>query len=172
MIAIKEVLEAATKDVMQASDFQEASAKISAQYDLVSNTLGSIINWIRQAQNSMMSLSSLYEWASLFSEEETEIDELRRRIRMVMLPQAESFLQTLASAERSRSVMQVIQKDFENVPILVDSASGKNKKFLEIFIWDPNLESSALSASLTALYEGDFDNFWEQLRKIQTSEDK
>lgn len=157
----------ANKGYAPVTEMQDAISQIIAELDLVSNTLGTILNWIRLQETAMAALGSLEEWASVAATE-NDVDAIRHRMRIMLLPQVESFVQCISSADKgSRIALPFMSEDLTKIPGLIKKLSDVNVNLLELIEYEPSTKTDLLSSCLNALYRGAVSDFGTRIERLE-----
>ncbi len=153
-------------DESAVDDSHEAAAKIKGRLDLISNTLGTIQNWIRLQEIALAALASLEEWSSVTAQEQ-DIDSIRHRLRIMLLPQVESFVQSISSADKAaRIALPFMSEDLTTIPSLIKNLSAINIHLLELIEYEPSTKTSLLDSGVNALYRGAIPDFQTRLDRL------
>ncbi|MFQ5980502.1 MAG: hypothetical protein ACE5OZ_20380 [Candidatus Heimdallarchaeota archaeon] len=156
----------ANKGYSPVTEMQDAITQIIAELDLVSNTLGTILNWIRLQETAMAALGSLEEWASVAASE-NDVDAIRHRMRLAIQPQVESFVQSISSADKaSRIALPFMSEDLTKIPALIKKLSDVNVHLLELIEYEPSTKTSLLDSGVNALYRGAVDDFQTRIDRL------
>ncbi|MFX0117703.1 MAG: hypothetical protein ACFFB3_24370 [Candidatus Hodarchaeota archaeon] len=157
----------ANKDYESVTELQDAITRIKSELDLVSNTLGTILNWIRLQETALAALSSLQEYSGMFSLE-SDLDTIRHRLRIMLLPQVESFVQSISSADKaSRIALPFMSEDLTKIPSLIKKLSDVNMHLLELIEYEPSTKTSLLDSGVSALYRGAIQDFQNRIERLE-----
>ena len=157
----------ASRGIEGITGLQDAAARVRSELDLISNTLGTIQNWIRLQETALAALGSLEEWASIVAEE-NDIDAIRHRLRIMLLPQVETFVQSISSADKaSRVALPIMSDDLSKIPALIEKLSSINVHLLELIDYEPSTKSSLLDSGVNALYLGAMDDFQDRIDRLE-----
>ncbi|MHA2304157.1 MAG: hypothetical protein ACXACU_02105 [Candidatus Hodarchaeales archaeon] len=159
---LAELLNSLTVLKNQSLENREESYK---QLATVESALETMLNWIILEKNAIKNFETVLEWVELLSKDKTlDTDEARYRIRVVIQPQIESFIQNLALGEKSAlSVLDIINKNLENFADFLKGVQANNFKILSIIGFEPESQTSHLDLALTNLYQGRFKDFQKEL---------
>ena len=157
----------ASRGIEGITGLQDAAARVRSELDLISNTLGTIQNWIRLQETALASLGSIEKWASIVAEE-NDIDAIRHRLRIMLLPQVETFVQSISSADKaSRVALPIMSADLSKIPALIEKLSSINVHLLELIDYEPSTKSSLLDSGVNALYLGAMDDFQDRIDRLE-----
>lgn len=141
------------------------------QLAIIEDALETMLNWIKLEKNAIRNFDTLFEWAEVLSRDETvDIDEIRYRLRVVLQPQVESFIQNVALGERSAlMVRDVALKNLDNFDGFLKNVQSNNFKLLSLIGFEPDSQTSHLNLALINLYQGRFKDFDNELRSINSN---
>lgn len=141
------------------------------QLAVIEDALETMLNWIKLEKNGIRNFDTLFEWAEVLSRDETvDIDEIRYRLRVVLQPQVESFIQNVALGERSAlMVRDVALKNLDNFDGFLKNVQSNNFKLLSLIGFEPDSQTSHLDLALINLYQGRFKDFDNELRSINSN---
>jgi hypothetical protein len=141
------------------------------QLAIIEDALETMLNWIKLEKNGIRNFDTLFEWAEVLSRDETvDIDEIRYRLRVVLQPQVESFIQNVALGERSAlMVRDVALKNLDNFDGFLKNVQSNNFKLLSLIGFEPDSQTSHLDLALINLYQGRFKDFDNELRSINSN---
>ncbi len=152
-------------------ELEDASTRLKAELDLISNTLGTIMNWIRLQETALAALSSLQEWSAVAATE-SDLDAIRHRMRIMIQPQIESFVQSISSADKaSRIALPFMSEDLTKIPSLIKRISDINLHMLELIEYEPSTKTSLLDSGINALYRGAIEDFQTKLERLEKNSD-
>ena len=161
----------AREEYAAVNELQEASTRLKAELDLISNTLGTIMNWIRLQETALAALASLQEWSSVAATE-SDLDAIRHRMRIMIQPQIESFVQSISSADKaSRVALPFMSEDLTKIPSLIKRISDINLHMLELIEYEPSTKTSLLDSGINALYRGAIQDFQTKLERLEKNSD-
>jgi len=141
------------------------------QLAVIEDALETMLNWIKLEKNAIRNFDTLFEWAEVLSRDETvDIDEIRYRLRVVLQPQVESFIQNVALGEKSAlMVRDVALKNLDNFDGFLKNVQSNNFKLLSLIGFEPDSQTSHLDLALINLYQGRFKDFDNELRSINSN---
>ena len=141
------------------------------QLAIIEDALETMLNWIKLEKNGIRNFDTLFEWAEVLSRDETvDIDEIRYRLRVVLQPQVESFIQNVALGEKSAlMVRDVALKNLDNFDGFLKNVQSNNFKLLSLIGFEPDSQTSHLDLALINLYQGRFKDFDNELRSINSN---
>lgn len=145
--------------------------EIYKQLAIIEDALETMLNWIKLEKNGIRNFETLFEWAEVLSKDETiDIDEIRYRLRVVLQPQVESFVQNVALGEKSAlMVRDVALKNLDNFDEFLKKVQNNNFKLLSLIGFEPDSQSSHLDLALINLYQGRFKDFENEIRSINSN---
>ena len=156
-----ETLNLLSSRLLSSPGFKEGLEQyISGDLNRIENALASLLNWVRLQKSAYMSLMSIYDWSKSLYDEDlfSDVDEIRKRIRIMVLSASESLIQELNSSQKAaKTILPKLQHEIERIPSELRRAAEWNQKMLEIFGFDPNSGISDLSIMLHSLYEGSLE---------------
>ncbi|MFX0064592.1 MAG: hypothetical protein ACFFC7_20660 [Candidatus Hermodarchaeota archaeon] len=164
----------ATKSLDVPEDFEEISQNLSTRLQTISDSLASLLNWVRIQQNALTALLSLHSWSKAYSTIETkDVSEIRSRMRLMLLPELEVFIQSLFTADKSRGqILPYFEEQMRIIPKMLQSFSEFNLQLLTLIGFDPSSRVSYLDAGAQALYRGAFGEFSVNMEKIKANIEK
>ncbi len=138
------------------------------QLATVEDALETMLNWIKLEKNGIRNFETLLEWTeNLVKDEKLDKDEIRYRLRVVMQPQVESFIQNITLGEKSAlKILDVVHKNVQNIPKFMRSVQNVNFKLLSIIGYEPESQTSHLDLALLNLYQGRFKDFEKELKLL------
>lgn len=141
------------------------------QLAIIEDALETMLNWIKLEKNAIRNFDTLFEWAEVLSRDETvDIDEIRYRLRVVLQPQVESFIQNVALGEKSAlMVRDAALKNLDNFDGFLKNVQSNNFKLLSLIGFEPDSQTSHLDLALINLYQGRFKDFDNELRSINSN---
>jgi len=141
------------------------------QLATVEDALETMLNWIKLEKNGIRNFETLFEWVELLSKDKTtDIDEIRYRLRVVIQPQVESFIQNVALGEKSALMVRDIGlKNLENFDVFLKNVQSNNFKLLSLIGFEPDSQTSHLDLALINLYQGRFKDFDNELRSLNSN---
>lgn len=161
----------AKEEYATVKELEDAAARLKAELDLISNTLGTIMNWIRLQETALAALDSLQEWSSVAATE-SDVDAIRHRVRIMIQPQIASFVQSISSADKaSRIALPFMSEDLTKIPSLIKKISDINLHLLELIEYEPSTKTSLLDSGINALYRGAIEDFQTKVERLQKNSD-
>jgi hypothetical protein len=161
----------AKKEYATVKELEDAAARLKAELDLISNTLGTIMNWIRLQETALAALDSLQEWSSVAATE-SDVDAIRHRVRVMIQPQIASFVQSISSADKaSRIALPFMSEDLTKIPSLIKKISDINLHLLELIEYEPSTKTSLLDSGINALYRGAIKDFQTKIERLEKNSD-
>ncbi len=141
------------------------------QLATVEDALETMLNWIKLEKNGIRNFETLFEWVELLSKNKTtDIDEIRYRLRVVIQPQVESFIQSVALGEKSAlMVRDIALNNLENFDVFLKNVQSNNFKLLSLIGFEPDSQTSHLDLALINLYQGRFKDFDNELRSLNSN---
>ena len=141
------------------------------QLAIVEDALETMLNWIKLEKNGIRNFETLFEWVELLSKNKTtDIDEIRYRLRVVIQPQVESFIQSVALGEKSAlMVRDIALNNLENFDVFLKNVQSNNFKLLSLIGFEPDSQISQLDLALINLYQGRFKDFDNELRSLNSN---
>ena len=134
----------------------------------VEDALETLLNWIKLEKNCIRNFETILEWAeNLASDKNMSKDEIRYQLRVVLLPQVESFTQNLTTGEKSAlKVLDAINKDLNSLPQFLKDTQQQNFKLLTILGYEPESKTSHLDLALNNLYQGRLEQFNKEIQLL------
>jgi hypothetical protein len=138
------------------------------QLATIEDALETMLNWIKLEKNGIRNFETLMEWAeNLAKDDKIEKDEIRYRLRVVMQPQVEAFIQNITLGERSAlKILDAVHKNIENIPEFMKTVQSINFKILSIIGYEPESQTSHLELALLNLYQGRFEDYEKELKSL------
>ena len=135
----------------------------------VEDALETVLNWIKLEKNGLRNFETILEWAEILAQEKAiGKDEIRYRLRVVLQPQVESFTQNLTTCEISAlKMLDAVNKDLEQLPILLKNFQQMNFKLLSILGYEPESKTSHLDLALANLYQGRYREFESEMLSLK-----
>ncbi|WP_455139435.1 hypothetical protein [Candidatus Hodarchaeum mangrovi] len=135
----------------------------------IEDALETLLNWIKLEKNGLRNFETILEWTNQLAQDGSmHIDELRSRLRTILLPQVESFTQNLATGEKSAlKVLDVIKKNLESVQTFLKMVQQQNFKLLTMIGYEPQDGTSHLDLALFNLYQGRIPDFNKELSYLK-----
>ncbi|MFW9905034.1 MAG: hypothetical protein ACFFFH_11920 [Candidatus Thorarchaeota archaeon] len=139
------------------------------QLATVEDALETVLNWIKLEKNGLRNFETILEWAEILAQEKTiSKDEIRYRLRVVLQPQVESFTQNLTTCEISAlKMLDAVNKDLEQLPILLKNFQQMNFKLLSILGYEPESKTSHLDLALANLYQGRYREYEKEMFSLK-----
>ncbi|MFW9780109.1 MAG: hypothetical protein ACFFE8_14760 [Candidatus Heimdallarchaeota archaeon] len=137
----------------------------------IEESLETVLNWIKLEKNSLRNYEIMVEWTKKLALNTTlTTADIRNRLRVMVLPQAESFIQNLITGERSAlKVLEAVTKNLEELPFFLKSVKDQNFKLLQAIGYDPEAETSYLETALYNLVIGRLMEFEKSIELLRTS---
>ncbi len=137
----------------------------------VEDSIETLLNWIKLEKNALRNLDTIVDWSKkLVLDSTLSTDDVRHRLRVIILPQVESFTQNLATGEKSAlKVLDAIKKNLEELPQFLKDVQQQNYKILSSIGYDPDAETSYLDLSLFNLYQGRFKDYEKEIKSFKES---
>ena len=135
----------------------------------IEDALETLLNWIKLEKNSLRNFETIVDWTKKLTLDSTlNVDEIRNRLRVIIIPQVESFLQNLTTGERSAlKVLDVVTKNLEGLPEFLKSVQQQNFKLLSAIGYEPENETSHLDLALFNLYQGRLKEFEVEMNSLK-----
>ena len=139
------------------------------QLTTIEDVLETLLNWIKLQKNALRNFETIIDWVRKLTLDSTLTkDDIRSRLRIIILPQVESFTQNLTTGEKSAlKILDAVSRNLEELPEFLKSIQQKNFKLLSTIGYDPQSETSHLDLALLCLYQGRFNDFEKELRLLQ-----
>ena len=139
------------------------------QLGTIEDVLETLLNWIKLQKNGLRNFDTIVDWVKKLAIDSTLTkDEIRSRLRIIVLPQVESFTQNLTTNEKSAlKVLGAVSKNLEALPDFLKSIQQKNFKLLTLIGYDPQTGSSQLDLMFLNLYQGRFKDFQKELDQLK-----
>ncbi|MHA1448224.1 MAG: hypothetical protein ACTSP4_02260 [Candidatus Hodarchaeales archaeon] len=153
-------------------DFKSGLNSLSANYEIMSSTLSTLLNWIRLHQSVLAAFGSIYDLARLLSseKEDTDVSIIRYQLRVMISNQVETLTQNLLSSERSaKNVLQFATGQLDNIPRIISETADFDQGFLSSLQYNAIYDSTLLSEAINSLYRGEFNKFKEIIDKINSN---
>ncbi len=147
----------------------EESDELYKQLGTVEDVLETLLNWIKLQKNGLRNFETIVDWVKKLAIDSTlSKDEIRSRLRIIILPQVESFTQNLTTNEKSAlKVLDAVSKNLEELPQFLKSVQQKNFKLLSTIGYDPQTGTSHLDLAFLNLYQGRFEDFQKELNQLK-----
>ncbi len=149
----------------------EKPDELYKQLGTVEDVLETLLNWIKLEKNGLRNFETIVDWVRKLALDTTlQKDDIRSRLRIIVLPQVESFTQNLTTGEKSAlKVLSAVSKNLEELPQFLKSVQQKNFKLLSTIGYDPQSGTSHLDLALYNLYQGRFKDFEDELGKMNAN---
>lgn len=149
----------------------EKPDELYKQLGTVEDVLETLLNWIKLEKNGLRNFETIVDWVKKLALDTTlQKDDIRSRLRIIILPQVESFTQNLTTGEKSAlKVLSAVSKNLEELPHFLKSVQQKNFKLLSMIGYDPQSGTSHLDLALYNLYQGRFKDFENELMKMKAN---
>ncbi|MFX0171397.1 MAG: hypothetical protein ACFE9L_05710, partial [Candidatus Hodarchaeota archaeon] len=120
------------------------------QLGTIEDALETVLNWIKLEKNALRNFETIVEWSKKLALDSTlSKDDIRSRLRIMVLPQVESFTQNLATGEKSAlKIADVVTKNLENLPQFLKDVQQQNFKLLSKIGFEPDGGTSYLDLAL------------------------
>ncbi|MFX0086758.1 MAG: hypothetical protein ACFFAU_13890 [Candidatus Hodarchaeota archaeon] len=141
------------------------------QLATVEDALETMLNWIKIEKNGIRNFETLLEWTeNLVKDDKLDKDEIRYRLRVVMQPQVESFIQNITLGEKSAlKILDVVNKNVQDIPEFMRTVQNVNFKLLSIIGYEPESQTSHLDLALLNLYQGRFKDYEKELKLLNNN---
>jgi hypothetical protein len=172
MVNIRIILESFLKDYdddKTFNNFQNKLNKLNNDYELIHDSLMTIINYFSLQQNAIRALLSIEAITQEKNIKLQEINNLQNGMRMLILPQIEIFLYNLKSAVKSKDrVLNYLQKSpIQRIPELVKEMVEMDRKFLDITTQEEDeIVINLLEQSIQSLLMSHLDNSGKSIEKM------
>ncbi|MHA1940559.1 MAG: hypothetical protein ACW97P_02400 [Candidatus Hodarchaeales archaeon] len=149
----------------------EKPDELYKQLGTFEDVLETLLNWIKLQKNGLRNFETTLDWVRKLALDTTlQKDDVRSRLRIIVLPQVESFTQNLTTGEKSAlKVLSAVSKNLEELPQFLKSVQQKNFKLLSTIGYDPQTGTSHLELALYNLYQGRFNDFEKELMKMKAN---
>lgn len=149
----------------------EKPDELYKQLGTVEDVLETLLNWIKLEKNGLRNFETIVEWVRKLALDTTlQKDDIRSRLRIIVLPQVESFIQNLTTGEKSAlKVLNAVSRNLEELPHFLKTVQQKNFKLLSTIGYDPHSGTSHLDLALYNLYQGRFKDFENELMKMKAN---
>ncbi|MFW9994603.1 MAG: hypothetical protein ACFFD4_21340 [Candidatus Odinarchaeota archaeon] len=147
-------------------DYRSGITSLSANYEILANTLSTLLNWIRLQQEGLAALSSIHDWSQILLEEE-DVSTIRYQLRTMIIGQIETMTQNFVSSDRSsKNILQFVVGQLDNIPRLINQTKSVNEAFLSILQYNAIYDTSLLLDAVNSLYQGNYKKFQEAIAAI------
>ena len=174
MLDIRNILESLLQDYENNlnGDFQNKLNALNKEYELIHDSLLTIINYFSLQQNAIRALLLIENVTREKNVKLQEVDNLINAIRMLLLPQVETLMYNLKSAVRSKErVLTYLENNpVQKIPDLVQNMVEMDKKFLSIIEQsNQSMTSNLLEQTLQAMLMSHLDNSREYIAKMRSN---
>ena len=147
----------------------EKPDELYKQLSTIEDVLETLLNWIKIQKNGLRNFDTIVDWVKKLAVDSTlSKDEIRSRLRIIILPQVESFTQNLTTNEKSAlKVLDAVSKNLEELPNFLKSIQQKNFKLLSTMGYDPQTGTSHVDLAFLTLYQGRFEDFEKELNQLK-----
>ncbi len=149
--------------------------RLITHYDILENQLSTLANWITVQKRAFQTIQTLIQWADAIKQNPElfeDVDELLMRMRVMLLPAAEMFIQEIAQAEKASKRLRNTVMNLRNLPNYLNSTQHLNETILEILQFNEEFGTSLLTDSIYNLYQSRLDTFREQLAQLKQNIEK
>ena len=172
LLDIREILEGFLKnyDNQGSTDFAMKLNALNNEYDLMHDSLLTIINYFSLQQNAIRALLLIENVTREKNIKLQEVDNLLNALRMLILPQIETFVYNLKSAVKSKDrILSYLEKSpTQKIPSLITDMVTMDKNFLAVITNSENMNENLLEQSLQSLLMAHLDISKEQISKMLT----
>ena len=149
----------------------EKPDELYKQLGTVEDVLETLLNWIKLQKDGLRNFETIADWVKKLAIDSTLTkDDIRSRMRIIILPQVESFTQNLTTGEKSAlKVLDAVSKNLEELPQFLKTIQQKNFKLLSTLGYEPQSGTSHLDLALYNLYQGRFQDFETQLSQLKAN---
>ena len=170
LLDIREILEGFLKnyDNQGSTDFAMKLNALNNEYDLMHDSLLTIINYFSLQQNAIRALLLIENVTREKNIKLQEVDNLLNALRMLILPQIETFVYNLKSAVKSKDrILSYLEKSpTQKIPTLIKDMVEMDKNFLGVITHSENMNDNLLEQSLQSLLMAHLDISKEQISKM------
>ncbi|MHA1975596.1 MAG: hypothetical protein ACW98F_08340 [Candidatus Hodarchaeales archaeon] len=147
----------------------EKPDELYKQLSTIEDVLETLLNWIKIQKNGLRNFDTIVDWVKKLAIDSTlSTDEIRSRLRIIILPQVESFTQNLTTNEKSAlKVLDAVSKNLEELPNFLKTIQQKNFKLLSTIGFDPQTGTSHVDLAFLNLYQGRFADFEKELKQLK-----
>jgi hypothetical protein len=149
----------------------EKPDELYKQLGTVEDVLETLLNWIKLQKDGLRNFETIADWVKKLAIDSTLTkDDIRSRMRIIILPQVESFTQNLTTGEKSAlKVLDAVSKNLEELPQFLKTIQQKNFKLLSTLGYEPQTGTSHLDLALYNLYQGRFQDFETELSRLKAN---
>ena len=107
----------------------EKPDELYKQLVTVEDVLETLLNWIKLHKNGLRNFETIADWVKKLAIDSTlSKDDIRSRLRIIILPQVESFTQNLTTGEKSAlKVLDAVSKNLEELPQFLKTIQAVRK---------------------------------------------
>lgn len=153
----------------QSLDFQNKLNTLNNEFEMIHDSLLTIINYFTLQQNAIRALLLIENVTREKNVKLQELDNLTNALRMFILPQIETFLYNLKSAVKSKDrVIAYLEKSpIQSIPSIIQDMVEMDKKFLETIEQpDKGQSNNLLEQSLQSLLMSRLESSRNQISKM------
>lgn len=177
LLDLRKILESFLEDYgnEQELDFPNKLNLLNKEYELIHDSLMTIINYFSLQQNAIRALLLIENVTREKNIKLQEVDNLINAIRMFILPQIETFMYNLKSAVKSKDrVLAYLEKSpVQSIPSLVQDMVDMDKKFLDIIeLQSTNLLEQSFQSILMSRLENSKNQISQMLSNLQKLSDQ
>ena len=149
----------------------EKPDELYKQLGTIEDVLETLLNWIKLQKDGLRNFETIADWVKKLAIDSTLTkDDIRSRMRIIILPQVESFTQNLTTGEKSAlKVLDAVSKNLEELPQFLKTIQQKNFKLLSTLGYEPQTGTTYLDLALYNLYQGRFQDFETQLSQLKAN---
>lgn len=138
------------------------------QLAMVEDALETVLNWTKLEKSALRNFETILEWAEILSQETAiNTDEIRYRLRVVLQPQVEAFIQNLTTCEKSAlKMLDAVNKNLEKLPAFLKDFQQINFQLLSILGYEPESQTSHLDLALANLYQGRYGEYEREINSL------
>ncbi len=149
--------------------------RLITHYDILENQLSTLVNWVTIQKRSFQTIQTLIQWADTIKQNPEifdDVDELLTRMRVMILPAAEMFIQEISQAEKAAKRLRDAMMNLRNLPAYLDGTQRMNHLILTVLQFNEDYGTSLLTDSIYNLYQARFDTFKTQLAQLKENLEK
>ena len=174
LLDIRKILESFLSDYnqVQPDDFQTKLNTLNKEYELIHDSFLTVINYFSLQQSAIRSLLLIENVTREKNVKIQDIDHLINAIRVLILPQVETFLYNLKSAVKSKErVLAYLENNtIHRLPDLVQDMVSMDKRFLNMVEQsNESMTSNLLEQSLQSLLMSHLDISSQYIEKIMNN---
>ncbi len=142
--------------------------ELYSQLAMVEDALETVLNWTKLEKSALRNFETILEWTEILSQETAiNTDEIRYRLRVVVQPQVEAFIQNLTTCEKSAlKMLDAVNKNLETLPAFLKEFQQTNFQLLSILGYEPESQTSHLDLALANLYQGRYREFEQEIKSL------